>query len=99
MQEDGELDAAGLLMTLGKLLTISPSSSPCIIGMTISALRRKEEKVCERAMNKMQGRDGHPHPSVLSLPNGWNTVGLGQEHKSSKLMAQGSTRGSLRLVT
>ena len=50
MQEDGELDAAGLLMTLGKLLTISPSSSPCIIGMTISALRRKEEKVCERAI-------------------------------------------------
>lgn len=45
MQEDGELDAAGLLMTLGKLLTISPSSSLCITGMTIPALRRKEEKV------------------------------------------------------
>lgn len=99
MQEDSELGSAGLLMTLGKLLTILPSSSLCIIGMTIPALRRKEEKVCKRAMNKMQGRDGHPHPSVLSLPNGWNTVGLGQEHKSSKLMAQGSTGRSLRLVT
>lgn len=84
-------------MTLGKLLTVSPSSSLCMIGMTIPALRRKE-KVCERALNKMQGRDGHPYPSVLSLSNGWNTVGLGREHKSNKLTACGSVGGSLRLV-
>lgn len=88
MQEDSELGSAGLLMTLGKLLTISPSSSLCVSGMTVPALRRKEEKVCKEAMNKMQGRDGHPILLFYLLPNGWNTVGLGQEHKSSKLMAQ-----------